>query len=617
MNAKNQAHAPYNFVPFHTKSNSSSGQKTERVCIRYENSEQLPPHDTIDPELKTGEIHVKMTAETPVFVSGGEGGSFYHGANGRLMIPGSTVRGMLRQNVQILGYGTVRPDEDIEDQRIFFRTIAARRDGTDGDLNSYYKSVLGMPAGRPAPGSDHVPQNVSAGYLCCEAGGYRIWPTCAPVIRVRRDDPVLRQAHLNDGYAKVEPVSYALQGNRVQSIARAAEGNGELLYTGKPVNTGKGAGAVYLFPAADRDASPLELSEKDIISYRADLESRANSLKAYYSVSFWELPKPGKSIPVFYVQHNGHTYFGMTSHPRIGYAHSLSDGLPEPDKHMEEGLDYPHAMFGFAGKEHAYRSRVSVGDFPAQDGAEEGGPISLILGQPKPSWYPGYITDGEHYNEDGFSLRGFKLYWQKDAALPPVEEGKDSVKTVMRPLTAGTIFRGIIRYKNLHPDELGLLLWALRLEDGCRQSLGMAKPYGFGRMRLEIEKLLEYDIQKLYTVGGLCAGPEQAPDGAVERYIHQFDTFICEQLRVKKPSAIKPSITSQGDIQDFFFMHKPLQADEDTSYVELPAYKKLDLPLPSVRNIREAAERAASQSENTAPDPDDWEAMLKKRFATL
>ena len=613
MSVKSQAHAPYNFVPFHAKSNSADGQKTERVCIRYEEYSQLPGHDRIDPVLKTGEIHVKMTAETPVFVSCGEDGHFYRGADNRFMIPGSTVRGMLRQNTQILGYGTVRPDEDIEDQRIFFRTVAARRDGTDSDLNSYYKSVLGMSTGKPAPGSDHVPQNVKAGYLCCDADGYRIYPTCAPIVRIRRDDPILCQAHLNDGYAKLEWVSYTLQGIRLRSIARSADGNGVLLYTGKPI---KGPGAVYLFPAVDWDATPLDLSKDDILSYKADLESRANSLKAYYSVSFWDLPKPGQSKPVFYVQHNGHTYFGMTSHPRIGYAYSLADGLPLQDRRMMNGVDYPHSLFGFAARDRAYRSRVSVGDFPAEDGATESAPVSLILGQPKPSWYPGYVAEGKHYNTDGFSLRGFKLYWQKDAKLPPETEGKDSVKTVMRPLPAGTVFHGIIRYKNLYPDELGLLLWALRLEEDCRQSLGMAKPYGYGRMRLDIEKLLEYDIQKLYAPDGLCACPTQASDGTVEEYIRQFDAFICERLHIKKPSAQKPSITSQEDIQDFFFMHKPFQVDEDTSYMELSGYRDLTRPLPTVQQLRENAEGASSQPEE-APRPDDWEAMLKKRFSTL
>lgn len=54
-------HAPYNFVPF-----------SEKILFRYAGMEELPPHDRIDPALHTGEIHVTLRAETPVFVSDGD-----------------------------------------------------------------------------------------------------------------------------------------------------------------------------------------------------------------------------------------------------------------------------------------------------------------------------------------------------------------------------------------------------------------------------------------------------------------------------------------------------------------------------------------------------------------
>ena len=49
--------APYNFVPFSHK------------ILSYE--DEIPAHDAVDPSLKTGEIHITMTAKTPVFVSNG------------------------------------------------------------------------------------------------------------------------------------------------------------------------------------------------------------------------------------------------------------------------------------------------------------------------------------------------------------------------------------------------------------------------------------------------------------------------------------------------------------------------------------------------------------------
>ena len=100
--AESTVHAPYNFVPF-------TGKKP---FIRYGSPEELPPHDRILPELHSGEIRVTLRAETPVFISDGEKEDprFFRGPDGRRMIPGSTVRGMLRENLQILGYGLMTPD---------------------------------------------------------------------------------------------------------------------------------------------------------------------------------------------------------------------------------------------------------------------------------------------------------------------------------------------------------------------------------------------------------------------------------------------------------------------------------------------------------------------------
>ena len=95
----NKARAPYNFVPF-----------SEKLLIRYETPGELPRHDRIDPALHSGEIQVELKAETPVFVSDRQQDPhFFRGPDGTYQIPGSTVRGLVRENMQILGFVLVRP----------------------------------------------------------------------------------------------------------------------------------------------------------------------------------------------------------------------------------------------------------------------------------------------------------------------------------------------------------------------------------------------------------------------------------------------------------------------------------------------------------------------------
>ena len=121
MSEKKSVYAPYNFVPFSGK-----------VQLPYETVAELPRHDRFDPERKTGEIQITMTAETPVFISDGNKDEphFFRGTNGTFMIPGSSVRGMVRENMQILGYGLVKSGEDLEDYQIYFREMAAARGST-------------------------------------------------------------------------------------------------------------------------------------------------------------------------------------------------------------------------------------------------------------------------------------------------------------------------------------------------------------------------------------------------------------------------------------------------------------------------------------------------------
>ncbi len=108
-------HAPYNFVPF---SNS--------ILFPYGTADDLPSHGEWDATKKTGEIEIQMKAETPVFVSdGAKDPHFFRTPAGKLALPGSTIRGMVRENMQILSFGLVQKGEDVDDYQIFFRNMTS------------------------------------------------------------------------------------------------------------------------------------------------------------------------------------------------------------------------------------------------------------------------------------------------------------------------------------------------------------------------------------------------------------------------------------------------------------------------------------------------------------
>lgn len=598
----NKVRAPYNFVPF-----------SEKLLIRYENLGELPLHDRIDPALHSGEIQVELRAETPVFVSDGQSDPhFFRGPDGTYQIPGSTVRGLVRENMQILGFGLVRPGEDLDDVQIYFREMAASRGSTGDALKAYYRGVLDIKSGRTPSGKTFTtPQNVKGGYLYREGDAYYIRPVRGDVLRVSRSHPDMAQ--FGKGDARTVPVSYQAADGAVKMLAQAGKSGmaqGELLFTGRPV--GKIPNHLYLFPIEDDEAEPIPVSKDDILSYQMDLEGRSNSLKAYYEVDFWELPKEGERKAVFYIRYEEHTYFGRSRFLRIGYRYPLSRGLPQRHRErLEQGelvLDYPSAVLGFARGEVSYRSRVSFGDFRLEGKAKELPPVKTVLGEPKPSFYPGYVEEGKHYNEDDFRLRGYKQYWLKAAEHIPAK--KENVASTLRPLDRGSVFRGTIRYQNLTEDELGLLLWAVRLDEGCFQTLGMGKPYGYGRMQVTITALRELELEKLYTPDGLCSPLKEGGVEAVEQYIRAYDAYAADTLRVKKPKK-RPSLRSRNEIQDFFFLKQTVRLAEEVSYMDLDKkeYQKIDGPLETVQTVREQAEQKAEQSE-----PEDPWAALKAKF---
>ncbi len=600
---QNTVHTPYNFVPF-----------SEKVFLPYEDIEGLPSHDTIDPQLHTGEIHITMTAETPVFISDGnrDDPHFFRGPNGSFQLPGSTIRGMVRQNIQVLGFGLMIPDEDMDDYSLFFREVAALSKGVNGPLQKQYQEVL-------------AEDRVQSGFLRKEKGKYFLYP--------HPEDQSYRKIPRNHAsltgweglYQKNIPVWYRVSDKEVIDISRREDDGdtppskemqpGVLLCTGKAV--GKHENPLYLFPLQRQEEKGIQVPEEDIVSYKADWEMRKK-------VDFWALPKEEmEEKPVFFRLYNNHCYFGMCRFFRIGYQHTLAEGLPEHHKQLIEKLknalqssetdrpeipvDYPRAMLGYSLGKYSYKSRVSFGDLQVQGSPREMELVETILSSPKPSYYAAYVVDGKNYAEDDFTLRGYKHYWLKKAYSQSLGENK-KVAVKLRPLPSRTRFSGVIRYKNLREDELGLLLWALRLNDGCYQSVGMGKPYGYGRTSLTIDDLREWDPNSLYSWDGLCGTQhrkeEDTLQSTIQRYIAAYDTYACEKFYIKKPKE-HPTIRSRDEIQDFLYLHRILCdgchdrcGGCEASYMKLGEHRSKSNPLPDVKSLRQEREKEEGTCRN-------------------
>lgn len=612
-----KVHAPYNFVPFSGK-----------IIERYRDMDELPDYGKIDPDLKTGEIHITLETQTPLYISNGKEEKeedFFRGADGKYQIPGASIRGMLRENMQILGFGLIRPGEDIADYQIYFRDMTSAKGSSGNEVKKYYMRALGI----DSKNSVSIPQNVSAGYLHNENGEFYITPS--RYIRVSRENQGM-SAFMKNGEIETATyidVAYIEGENIIKKIVplknrKPGMKEGILLSTGKPVNQ---KNHLYVFEKEQITDEIVTVEKEDIISYQEDWEKRENVLGK--KADFWKIPDNGKSKPVFYARHEGHLYFGMSLFLRIGYPHSIAEGLPDShkkrvkdEKEQEKPfLDYPYAMLGFARGYAAYRSRISVGDFHVAERRTSNNEYSIIGAEPKPSYYTGYIKDGKSYAEETFSLRGYKQYWMRENIVQPPEIKNKNMGKQIHPVEKKTLFKGIIRFKNLHDDELGLLLWALKLDEGCYQSLGMGKPYGFGRVKVTIDELAEIKPSEFYSLKGLTEGMKNR-NSSIEEYIERYKKYASEKLAEgekskKSKKEKKKAVASLNEIKDFMFIHKISQLPEvEMSYMALSEYgneTKILKPLSEYR--KEHEEKDSQEAEKPKTNSlEDSIAMLNKIF---
>ncbi len=144
--------APYNFVSF-----------TDKV-YQYSEDRQIN-HNDVSEELLTGEIIYQITAQTPIIVDDGTG-HFCRTSRGQYAIPGSTIRGLIRNNVQILGLSSI--NEEIDDYALMYRNVTS---GSKNEKKRYAK-ILGV------DNSDKekrgIAKNVKAGFITLKEGIYYI-----------------------------------------------------------------------------------------------------------------------------------------------------------------------------------------------------------------------------------------------------------------------------------------------------------------------------------------------------------------------------------------------------------------------------------------------------------
>jgi CRISPR-associated protein (TIGR03986 family) len=205
-------------------------------------------------------------------------------------------------------------------------------------------------------------------------------------------------------------------------------------------------------------------------------------------------------------------------------------------------------------KPQALAGRIAFGPaFAEGDPQPERTPHEGVFGAPRESYFPFYLAraadaegpGSQRYDDPDAIPAGRKRYAvrRRTDELPQGNDN-DKVKTKVHFLPEGTRFTGRIRYHNLHPVELGALLWSLsfgRPGGPYRHQLGRAKAQGYGVLRADVA------FRKPQIVNGAdIKGDPQT----IETYLAAFRSYMTGALGEQGGYEQQPQITALRRMAD-------------------------------------------------------------------
>lgn len=233
----------------------------------------------------------------------------------------------------------------------------------------------------------------------------------------------------------------------------------------------------------------------------------------------------GGRIPVFWLPDGsgGVDRIGLAMMFKLAADNSTHDMIRHTaDDHLDPAvIDLPTRIFGRLDKDEGFRTRVSFGWGELTGGTPGSFKREVVGAAPKPGFLPSYVRQVDFGEDDGTllairpgerpqyaqyrsymdwenkreELRGWKRYPARgDGAHepPPIPNSVgEKARTTLDAIydKNGLRFAATVRFHNLHPVEIGALLWCLDwgAEAGLRHGLGMGKPYGWGQVAVTVE----------------------------------------------------------------------------------------------------------------------------------
>ena len=539
MSNNNIIKSPYNFVPLSEEVYTPSWANLI--------SQDVPFKDGV-----SGKIRLRITAETPIFIRDGqiqkdkkdstaddqtdkkninkEAQTFSKTPDGRFYIPSTSIKGEVRNVLEIMSFGRMTVDERAKfahrewDQRELYplQKVANQQEIHCGWLRrkSNQEGYEIEDCGKPRR-IHHTDMDAYFGKKVMEENfSTKGNPLFNKSKSTKEEDNsqktmaykygVIREAGLkgmleNFHYAPREAAETKGFANCV-TYCESSENVGTIVMTGQSASWNNNLEDndakihEFVFPNVKKGSLPFSKEEFEHFKFIYSRDKKE-----------WEFLrerlKTKRGCPIFF-RVNGTKVrdWGLAFMYKLPYDRSVYETLPPKHQKEEVEPDLAECIFGYinlkspSGKDKnthknklSLKGRVQFGHAFCLT-AEEDEEKTITLSSPKASYYPTYIRQNEKDIEtngyktyDKGQLSGWKRYVLKDNAAPQ-STGTEKTDTPIRPLKAGATFECDITFHNLRPIELGALLSAITFHNTpeCRHQLGQGKPYGFGKVRYEV-----------------------------------------------------------------------------------------------------------------------------------
>lgn len=610
-----KANAPYNFIPLN-----------EKVVSSEFNGEMIL-FDLYHKDKNSGYIELNISNVTPMYIRGNKSEQnsedyinpeFFAPAKGNFRIPGSSLRGMLRNLVEIVSYGKF---VSFDEKRLYMRGMADKSKSLRNDYqetmidkkNNFFPKIKSgwikktgfnkfviYPSKVDAFGNQYYRINfdkinkdiVNSGTPPINLNKYEFNEVYFTPVKAE-DHPHKRNDNRNGGKVITYQLKYALVSGIRKTPNKEFETKGFVINTGTMNNK-----HMHWIINEQNYNNEIEIDPKVIKDYADDKNRESLNIVK-------ELNKKSEGLPCFYITDDSNKIsgFGYTAMFRLPYDKTIGDHIPDGLKDKNT-LDIAEAIFG---NETKFSGRVFVEDSFCNKKENS----EILLGEnfpqnlsgPKPTTFQHYLTqvseevkDLNHYNPDSSgklsAIRGNKIYWHKEnenwiASNADVEQFPNQFPSKINPVRKDTLFTGRIRFENLSDVELGALLFALDLPEGCLHKIGMGKPLGLGSVKITPTLHLsnrEKRYSELFEEWSEKLNESKEDGKALNDLKDKFADYILKQLNGDNKKYNSKDLWNVDRMSEFKRMldwdKKP--SHDKIKYMGLPEFKnRLVLPKPS------------------------------------